>query len=247
MLRDVKVDGREVWEEVLVSPVRDGSGSITHYVVVEHDMTEVKHNEVQLRASHEALDRLNRELESRVQERTRELRDMNVRLEELASTDSLTGACNRRHFLELARTELSRAKRLGLPLSVIMLDIDLFKSINDRHGHEAGDQALTRLSAEIRSALRAEDIFARLGGEEFIVMLPGQSVDEALKMAERMRALVEAIREPALPEGLTISLGVAGLAREADDVDDLLRRADQALYRAKHLGRNRVCSSPTSP
>jgi diguanylate cyclase (GGDEF)-like protein len=105
---------------------------------------------------------------------------------------------------------------------------------------------LVGLAAAIRSALRAADVFARLGGEEFIVMLPGQGIEDALQMAERLRALVEAMRDPAVPDGLTISLGVTALQGEAEDIDDLLRRADHALYEAKHLGRNRVCAADMS-
>jgi diguanylate cyclase (GGDEF)-like protein len=203
--------------------------------------------EAELHATHDALDRLNRELEARVHTRTHELEEANRCLEELASTDTLTGASNRRYFLDEARKEISRAKRQGTPLSMIMIDVDLFKGINDRHGHEIGDLVLSTLATTVRAALREGDMFARLGGEEFIVMLPGQGVEEAMPMAERQRALVAAIRHPELPEGITISLGVTGLESEEDRIEDLLRRADLALYEAKHLGRNRVCRSAVTP
>ena len=171
--------------------------------------------------------------------RTQELQWANQRLEELASIDPLTGASNRRHFLEQARIEISRAKRQGFPLSVIMLDIDFFKSVNDRFGHEAGDRVLVALAASIHGTLRGADIFARLGGEEFILMLPGQDLTDAVRMAERLRLLIAGMAVAGCP--VTVSAGVAGLENETDEIDALLRRADRGLYLAKNQGRNRVC------
>ena len=195
----------------------------------------------ELRTTHDELDRLNRELEARVEARTHELQRANQHLQELASIDPLTGASNRRHFLEQAKAEISRAKRQGLPLSVIMLDIDFFKSINDRFGHEAGDKVLVALAATIHATLRGGDIFARMGGEEFIVMLPGQGLSEAFQMAERLRLLIAQNEVPGCPARITVSAGLAGLENESDEIVDLLRRADRGLYRAKSQGRNWVC------
>jgi diguanylate cyclase (GGDEF)-like protein len=201
----------------------------------------------ELRTTHGELDRLNRELEARVAERTLELQQVNQNLEALASIDPLTGASNRRHFLKQARSEIGRAKRQGLPLSVIMLDIDFFKSVNDRFGHEAGDKVLVALAATIRATLRAGDIFARLGGEEFIVMLPGQGLPEASQMAERLRVLIAQNEVPGCPARITVSAGLAGLESGAEEIDDLLRRADEGLYRAKNQGRNQVCLGQVAP
>jgi diguanylate cyclase (GGDEF)-like protein/PAS domain S-box-containing protein len=242
-LHAVRQDGTEFWSELRTAPVRDSHGQITHHVAIQHDMTEVKHSEAELRAAHDELDRLNRELEARVEARTHELQLANQHLEELASIDPLTGASNRRHFLEQARIEISRAKRLGLPLSVIMLDIDFFKSVNDRFGHEAGDKVLVALAVTIHAALRGGDIFARLGGEEFILMLPGQDLSAAIQMAERLRLLIAQNEVPDCPAHITVSAGVAGLENETEEIDDLLRRADQGLYQAKNQGRNQVCLS----
>lgn len=241
LLQDVRQDGTEFWSELLIDPVRDARGRTTHYVAIQHDMTEVKRNEAALRAAHDALDRLNRELEARVEARTRELQLANQRLEELASIDPLTAVSNRRHFLELASPEISRAKRQGLPLAVIMLDIDFFKSVNDRFGHEVGDKVLVALAASIRGALRGGDIFARLGGEEFVLMLPGQDFPEAVRLAERLRELIAQNEVPGSGTHITVSAGVAGLENDSDEIDDLLRRADRGLYRAKSEGRDRVC------
>ena len=203
----------------------------------------LRSRETELRVMHDALDRLNRELEARVETRTQELQLANQRLEELASIDPLTAVSNRRHFLELARPEISRAKRQGLPLAVIMLDIDFFKSVNDRFGHETGDKVLMALAATVRGALRGGDIFARLGGEEFVLMLPGQGFPEAVQLAERLRELVAQNEVPGSGAHITVSAGVAGLENDTDEIDDLLRRADQGLYRAKSEGRDRVCTA----
>lgn len=201
--------------------------------------------ETELRATHDALDRLNRELEARVRTRTEALEVANRRLKALASVDSLTGISNRRHFVDQAKAEISRAQRQGLPLSVIMFDIDFFKTVNDRFGHEAGDQTLKALTSTVSGNLRAGDIFARLGGEEFILMLPGQDLDEAVQTADRLRALVGEASRAGYPVAITLSAGVAGLAG-AEDLDDLLRQADRALYAAKHQGRDRVCLAPAA-
>lgn len=200
----------------------------------------------ELRITHEAIESLNRELEVRVATRTEELQQANRRLAELASIDALTGASNRRHFLEQARIEISRAGRQGVPLSLVMLDIDLFKSVNDRFGHEIGDKVLESIAGVIRATLRSGDLFARIGGEEFALLLPGQDLAEAAQMAERLRQRVEQSEAPGCPVGVTVSAGVSGLVGDADEIGDLLRRADQALYQAKHQGRNQVCVTPAA-
>ncbi len=193
------------------------------------------------RTARDAHNSLNRELEARVAARTQDLQSANQHLAELASIDPLTGASNRRHFMAESRIELSRAKRQDRPLSVIMLDVDYFKSINDRFGHETGDKALVALAATIHATLRGGDIFARMGGEEFIVMLPGQGLTDAFQTAERLRLLIAQSVIPDCPDRITISAGVAELENALEEIDELLRRADQALYRAKNQGRNKVC------
>jgi len=198
-------------------------------------------HERELRESREAIWQLNLELESRVRARTEELQIANRLLEELASVDSLTGASNRRHFLEMARIEVDRALRLDMPVSAVMLDLDHFKRVNDVHGHEAGDRVLQTFANAIRTTLRSSDIFARLGGEEFMLLLPGQNRDNACALAERLRMLTASLECRECPEGVTVSIGVAGLGMHgAHDLDSLMRQADRALYVSKHAGRNRV-------
>jgi diguanylate cyclase (GGDEF)-like protein/PAS domain S-box-containing protein len=174
---------------------------------------------------------------------TRKLAENQLRL--LAITDPLTGLYNRRYFFSLAEVEFKRAVESGGALSVILMDIDYFKNVNDRYGHLAGDQVLERMAGRSREALRKDDILARYGGEEFAVLLPRTGSEDASQVAERLRASV-AQREPIPDVGsveITASLGVASLDATAGlTFDQLLDRADQALYQAKHENRNRVCS-----
>ncbi|HAC92216.1 MAG TPA: hypothetical protein DCF63_16555, partial [Planctomycetaceae bacterium] len=161
-----------------------------------------------------------------------------------AHLDYLTGLDNRRSFMEKAEVELSRTKRYESALSVLMLDIDLFKQINDAYGHQVGDLVLKTLAETFQAVLRNVDIVGRLGGEEFGVVLPETTVDEAIEVAEGLREIIAAT-EVALPAGLpihfTVSIGVAAFSDQNTNLDMLLDKADKALYRAKKSGRNKVC------
>lgn len=207
-----------------------------------HDRNEnLQARERELRLSQAAVRQLNQELESRVQARTEELEAANRLLEALASVDALTGASNRRHFLEIARIEVERAQRLGSPVAAMMLDLDHFKQVNDKYGHEAGDRVLQTFANAVHATLRSSDIFARLGGEEFIILLPGQKQEDACALAERMREMTESLKFAKCPEGITVSIGIAVLGSDgAQDLEGLMRQADRALYQSKHAGRNRV-------
>ncbi|MBS1187000.1 MAG: putative Diguanylate cyclase [Burkholderiaceae bacterium] len=167
-------------------------------------------------------------------------------LERQAHTDYLTGATNRRHFMEIAELELARAVRYGNLLTILMLDIDYFKQVNDTYGHRMGDAVLVQLTEICRQILRKVDIFARYGGEEFVILLPQTGMAAAMKTAERLRVAVESARIPmerGLPLHFTVSVGVASLERKDDNLDVLLSQADRALYAAKHAGRNTIRSS----
>lgn len=171
-------------------------------------------------------------------------------LRRMATTDPLTGLWNRRRFMELSEGELSRMRRYGRPVSVLMLDIDHFKAINDTHGHAAGDEALCLLADLCRSALRETDHLGRLGGEEFAVLLPETALDEAADVAERLRRRLAASAFP-LSCGVTLrmtaSIGVASCAADDTAIDRALGRADHALYRAKNSGRNQVVTEAVQP
>ncbi len=163
------------------------------------------------------------------------------RLAALAKIDSLTGAVNRREFYKIATNAVDYRNRYGRPLSVVMLDIDHFKGINDTLGHRSGDEALRAVAETCKAQLRSVDALGRLGGEEFAVLLPEAPIDSAMAVAEKLRAAIAAIRLPGVSGDLrmTASLGVA--EGEPDESLELtLHRADQAMYRAKLAGRDRV-------
>jgi diguanylate cyclase (GGDEF)-like protein len=161
----------------------------------------------------------------------------------LAAVDSLTGIFNKRHFDETLKKEVLRCAQSNTPLSLVVLDIDFFKRINDTHGHPAGDEVLRTLSATLKSKLTPDDCLARVGGEEFALLFPGYRCADASRRAEDLRCLVEAsacdYEGTAIP--VTVSMGVAEFAGAAETPLQLYQRADAQLYEAKRTGRNRVC------
>ena len=170
-------------------------------------------------------------------------------MERLATVDGMTGICNRRHFLVLADREWNRARRYGRPVSFLMIDIDHFKAINDGHGHEVGDRMIVHLANLARSCKRDSDVLARIGGEEFAILLPETTLEQASAIAERLRRNVASTPLIAVADSLcaSVSIGVATASAETSGISDLMKAADQALYCAKRGGRNRVvCSVPTS-
>jgi diguanylate cyclase (GGDEF)-like protein len=157
-----------------------------------------------------------------------------------AATDSLTGLPNKRAVTDTLKRMFAQASRTGSPLSLVLLDLDHFKDINDRLGHPVGDQALANVGAVLRSVLRAADFAGRNGGEEFALLLPATDLSAAQEIAERVRAAIADITLPGVDLSLTASLGIAGYPDHASDVDKLERLADAALYLAKRAGRNRI-------
>ncbi|MNJ99199.1 putative diguanylate cyclase YdaM [compost metagenome] len=184
------------------------------------------------------------DLERIVSERTAELRKARDEAERLSRVDALTGAYNRRYFNEVAALEFAKVRRQHRPLSVISFDIDMFKLINDSHGHAAGDEVIKAAARVSRDAVREIDFVARIGGEEFAILLPGSTVEQAAATAERLRELV--IAEKVFYQGkelaFTASFGVAELKDGDQSFEALLQRADEMMYRAKNLGRNRVAA-----
>lgn len=217
-------DGSIYPEALAISSVRDDAGNPLHYIALFSDSTERKKAERALADSHQAL-----------QEEKR-------RAEELARSDPLTGLNNRRAFFELGRQIDENARRYLRSYSVIMLDLDHFKRLNDRHGHDTGDRALVTVAGIIGRVIRSSDVSARIGGEEFALILPETGLDEARQLAERLRqAFLETpFEHDGRAIGLSASLGVATFGDQARNLSQVLSHADQAMYRAKRRGRNRV-------
>lgn len=208
--------GRLIWYTSSAVPFRDSSGGIGGFYGIARDIQEQK--------------RLRDELKIQ------------------ATTDELTGLYNRRHFIHIASNEIRRALRLGRELSIALIDIDHFKSINDTYGHSAGDQALVFFARRFQETIRDIDILCRFGGDEFVLLLPETSAVQGVEILERLRTSLAAM-PVVLASGsslyLTVSAGITRMANDAgaqDIFDVLLNRADQALYRAKSAGRDRISS-----
>lgn len=198
---------------------------------------------IQARTS--ALRRQRRWLERLVAQRTQDLVDANAELERLASTDALTGLLNRRRFEEAALAEIDRAQRYDRPFSLLLVDLDHFKNVNDTFGHNAGDATLRAAAQRVMMSVRTTDVVARYGGEELAVLLPETDEEEARFVAERIRATVggQPVEYEGSVIGLTASVGGAQYGQQDSDLARLIGRADAALYRAKQAGRNRVMFS----
>ena len=183
---------------------------------------------------------------ARIVERQAELIAAREQLRADAMYDSLTGLLNRAAFFDIFRKEVSRAERYQTPLALIMADLDHFKETNDRYGHPAGDRVLAETARRLRTSLRVSDSIGRYGGEEFVIVVPGCTANSAALLAERFRLIIAT--EPVVLEReeihVTMSFGVAGTT-DLTNADDLLRAADEALYRAKNSGRNRVKGGPS--
>lgn len=196
------------------------------------DITEGEMQRKELAAAHEELEKTNRQL-----------RDANAQLTRMATMDQLTGAANRWHFLDVIVPEMKRAQRYHYPLSILALDLDRFKRVNDECGHEAGDQVLVQLVWLVQRHIRTNDVLARWGGEEFIILAPHLIGTEAMEMAEKIRRLVQEQVLPPCAMGVTVSIGVAEWW-PGEGLNHWIKRADDALYAAKAAGRNRVVLAP---
>lgn len=169
---------------------------------------------------------------------------MEAKLKQIANSDPLTGVGNRRFFMDVGKKEYFRAVRYSQPLSLIMLDVDHFKNINDTYGHDIGDVALKALAKVCINTLRDSDVLARIGGEEFAIVLPGSDLAGGAALSERLRKNVEAniIETEAGPISYTVSIGITDMQEDDENIDTMLARADKGLYRAKESGRNQVAT-----
>ena len=220
------------------SPILDDGGKRRGVLVTYDDVTEVEKKNARLH-----------EMVEKVQNSEQKIRRKNAELHHLATRDALTGCFNRRSLFEAFEQLFADAKQAGQALSCLMVDIDHFKSVNDTYGHAIGDKAIQFMADTLTQNSRGDDIVGRYGGEEFCILFPGQDLDRAKAIAERMRGAVERGPEGSIVADLNItaSFGVATLEEGAEDPETLVDQADQALYRAKSGGRNRViCWSEAS-
>lgn len=223
--------GREIWVHASVALLEDENGRSIGGVTINHDVTERRLAEDELRRTKESIEQINLTLR-RAFER-----------EQLASrTDSLTGVFNRRYFFELLGYEFTASQRYERPLSLVMFDVDFLKKINDTYGHQVGDELLKKAAEAVRGELRASDVLARYGGDEFVILLSNSDEHDASMVLERIYREVQSayIRVDGKKLGITISAGIASIQPEMDKADQLVMQADRALYTAKNSGRNRM-------
>ncbi len=216
-------EGTRIWVEIYTYPIMDDEGLISHVIEYTRDGTERKKSEEEKRRLIENLERLSR-------------------------TDSLTGLMNRRALTENLTYEIDRAKRYGSDLSLVLCDMDSFKEINDRHGHDTGDRALQLLSKAFESIIRKSDIAGRFGGDEFMLILPETNIGGAESLAFKILSdlkLIDLRSADGRPIPLSMSIGVASMAGADDSIDSLIKRADDAMYASKQGGRSRV-TTPSS-
>ena len=188
----------------------------------------------------EALEKFNHELESKVKARTQELHHLNGKLQLAANTDPMTGIYNRRYFFDVSEQILEVSKRDNMPMSIAMLDIDKFKTINDTYGHDVGDVVIQKSVDIIREHLKEDDILIRFGGEEFLVVMLDTSIKNAHILCEKIRQTIEKSYPINEEKQVTISIGISPYTNEDTEIAQIVKRADNALYEAKRTGRNKI-------
>ena len=228
VVTNMKKDGGQYIVDTTVIPILDVDGDVVEYIAIRHDITELEETKQQLR-------NINKAMKSKVDE----LYSMTNTLEQKAFKDNLTGINNRENFEDIFSIEIANAKQNNLPLSLIIFDVDHFKLINDTYGHQAGDIILKELVGLIADHIKNGDVFARWGGEEFVILTPSTEIVGAHNLAENLRKLVQAHMFSYVEKEITLSFGIAQLG-EDDDKKTLFEKADSAMYEAKKNGRNRI-------
>lgn len=226
---------------IMLTVKKELSDKISGLHIGADDYLPKPYNELELNARIYASLRT-KALQDELRMKNKQLEDLLYKVEYMAITDVLTGLYNRRRFHDVLGKEFERSKRYSTPLSLIFMDIDYFKSVNDIYGHLIGDKVLGDMASIILKSIREIDTAARYGGEEFTVILPSTTKEAALHVAERMRISIEKHVFPDMRERtITVSIGISGMPdKEIDTEDNLIRCADLALYRAKQTGRNRT-------
>ena len=227
LVTNMKKDGRKYIVDSVVIPILDIDGDIVEYIAIRHDVTEFEETKEQLRT-----------LNSAMKNKVDELYNMTATLEEEASIDGLTGAYNRMKFEKTFSFEVDKAILSSKELSMIVLDIDHFKTINDKHGHSVGDDVLKEIVELISQNIRSMDTLARWGGEEFVILLPTLEASGAYDLAQRLKKAIETTQFHT-NEVITSSFGVGSL-QKGESKTEFFERVDKALYRAKVGGRNTV-------
>ncbi len=228
IVTNMKKDGSQYIVDTTIIPILDVDGDVVEYIAIRHDITELEETKQQLR-------NINKAMKHKVDE----LYSMTNTLEQKAYKDTLTGTNNRENFEDIFTTAIANAKENHLPLSLIIFDVDNFKQINDTYGHQAGDSILIDLVNLIENNIKHGDIFARWGGEEFVILAPSTEIDGAHHLAENLRKRIESHSFDFVDKAVTVSLGVAQLSAE-DTKRTFFEKADRALYDAKKHGKNRV-------
>jgi diguanylate cyclase (GGDEF)-like protein/PAS domain S-box-containing protein len=232
MFHNKKKNGDLYWEQASIAPVLDDTGVVTHFVAIKEDITARREAEAELRDANKML-----------KKQLAQIEELQTELHEQAMRDPLTGLYNRRYMDEMAFREFSRAKREGYPVSVIMIDLDSLKGINDAGGHPTGDHALRKLASHLKDHTRPNDTVCRLGGDEFAVIMPNTHPLDAYQRAEEWRKKISEItllhREGEVLR-ITFTAGISTYPAHGETIEDIINFADVALYRAKVNGRNRV-------
>jgi diguanylate cyclase (GGDEF)-like protein/PAS domain S-box-containing protein len=228
VVTNMKKDGGQYIVDTTVIPILDVDGDVVEYIAIRHDITELEETKQQLR-------NINKAMKSKVDE----LYSMTNTLEQKAFKDNLTGINNRENFEDIFSIEIANAKQNNLPLSLIIFDVDHFKLINDTYGHQAGDIILKELVGLIADHIKNGDVFARWGGEEFVILTPSTEIVGAHNLAENLRKLVQTHMFSYVEKEITLSFGIAQLSDD-DDKKTLFEKADSAMYEAKKNGRNRI-------
>jgi len=228
---------------IMLTVKKELSDKISGLQIGADDYLPKPYNELELNARIYALLRT-KGLQDELRMKNRQLEELLDKVNYMAITDVLTGLFNRRRFHDVLSSEYERAKRYGIPFSLVLLDIDYFKKVNDTYGHTVGDAVLREVATILKNSIREIDTAARYGGEEFVVVLPNTEKGNAQIFAERMRQSIERHAFSGVNKNITVSIGIGGMPdAKVEDEDKLIRCADFALYRAKQLGRNRTVTA----